>query len=134
MDLSGVIVTWDALNTQTKNIKAVRDAHGNYIVPIKGNQGNFNNELEEYFDSKKCKEIIAGNLSSQYLAYNEKSHSAIIVYECFQTSDINWYVDKDKWTDLKTIGMIKKSITKKVIEKIKDKKGKYKKLKKLLPL
>ena len=132
MDLSGVIVTRDALNTQTENVKVVIDAHGDYTVPVKGNQGNFNNELELYFDPKKCEEIKAGNLSSQYMTYNEKSHSAIIVYECFQTSDIDWFADKDKWIGLKTIGMIKKSVTTKIIEKKKDKKGKYKKVEKIV--
>ena len=132
MDLSGVIVTRDALNTQTENVKVVIDAHGDYTVPVKGNQGNFNNELELYFDPKKCEEIKAGNLSSQYMTYNEKSHSAIIVYECFQTSDIDWFADKDKWIGLKTIGMIRKSVTTKIIEKKKDKKGKYKKVEKIV--
>ena len=132
MDLSGVIVTWDALNTQTENVKVVIDAHGDYTVPVKGNQGNFNNELDLYFDQKKCEEIKAGNLSSQYMTYNEKSHSAIVVYECFQTSDIDWFADKDKWIGLKTIGMIKKSVTTKIIEKKKDKKGKYKKIEKIV--
>ena len=132
MDLSGVIVTWDALNTQTENVKAVIDAHSDYTVPVKGNQGNFSNELEQYFDSKRYEEIKAGNLSSQYMTYNEKSHSAIIVYECFQTSDIDWFADKDKWIGLKTIGMIKKSITTKIIDKKKDKKGKYKKVEKIV--
>ena len=132
MDLSGVIVTWDALNTQTENVKAVIDAHSDYTVPVKGNQGNFSNELEQYFDSKRYEEIKAGNLSSQYMTYNEKSHSAIIVYECFQTSDIDWFADKDKWIGLKTIGMIRKSVTTKIIEKKKDKKGKYKKVEKIV--
>ena len=132
MDLTGVVVTWDALNTQTENVKVVIDAHGDYTVPVKGNQGNFNNELDLYFDQKKCEEIKAGNLSSQYMTYNEKSHSAIVVYECFQTSDIDWFADKDKWIGLKTIGMIKKSVTTKIIEKKKDKKGKYKKIEKIV--
>ena len=41
LNLKGIIVTWDALNTQTKNIESVIGAGGDYIVPIKGNQGTF---------------------------------------------------------------------------------------------
>ena len=111
-NIHNCIITWDALNTQTENVKAVIDGKGDYVVPIKGNQGNFYNDLIEYFDEKKQEEIIAGNTKSSYLKYNEKSHSSIIVYEYFQTSDVDWYFDKDKWTGLKSIGMVKKTITK----------------------
>ena len=41
LDLTDVTVTWDALNTQTKNVEAVINSKGDYVVPIKGNQGNF---------------------------------------------------------------------------------------------
>ncbi len=61
MNLRGVIATWDVLNSQTKNVEAFINAGGDYIIPIKGNQGNFYNDLSLYFDSKRCEEIIAGN-------------------------------------------------------------------------
>ena len=112
VNIRNCIITWDALNTQIENVKAVIDGKGDYVVPIKGNQGNFYNDLIEYFDEKKQEEIIAGNTKSSYLKYNEKSHSSIIVYEYFQTNDVNWYFDKDKWVGLKSIGMVKKTITK----------------------
>lgn len=113
MNLKGVIVTWDALNSQTKNIEAVINAHGNYIVPIKGNQGTFYQDLIDYFDEEKCEEIIAGNLESDYLTYSEKSHSSYIKYECFQTSDIKWYSNLKDWKGVKSFGLIRKTITKK---------------------
>lgn len=78
------IITWDALNSQTKNIEAVINAGGDYTIPIKGNQGIFYQDLMLYFDQDKCDEIKAGNFHSEYLTYIEK-----IQYECFQTSDIN---------------------------------------------
>lgn len=105
MNLKGTIVTWDALNTQKKNVEAVINAHGDYTIPIKANHEIFYNELVDYFDAKRCEEIIAGNTQSQYLTYNEKSHSALIKYECFQTSDIKWFDDRNQWTGLQTIGM-----------------------------
>ena len=61
MNLKGIIAIWDALNTQTKNVEAVINAGGDYIIPIKGNQGTFYNDLILYFYEKRCEEIIAGN-------------------------------------------------------------------------
>lgn len=106
------IVTWDALNTQTENIKVVIDNGGDYVVPIKGNQGNFYNDLVDYFDEKELECIIAGKSNSAYYNYNEKSHSTFIKYEYFQTTDIEWYFDKESWKGLRSIGLVKKTITK----------------------
>lgn len=108
--IKDVIVTWDALNTQTENVKEVISMNGDYVVPIKGNQGNFFEDLKLYFDDKKLETIIAGNTKSVYLKINEKSHSSIITYEYFQTNDVSWYFDSDKWAGLKTIGLVKKTI------------------------
>lgn len=106
------IITWDALNTQTENIKVVIDNGGDYVVPIKGNQGNFYNDLVDYFDEKELECIIAGKSNSAYYNYNEKSHSTFIKYEYFQTTDIEWYFDKESWKGLRSIGLVKKTITK----------------------
>ena len=130
MNLTGVIVTWDALNSQTKNVAAVIAAGGDYVIPIKGNHGIFYQDLIDYFDKEKCEEIIAGNLDSAYYEYNEKSHAAYIKYECFQTSDIKWYDRLDDWEGIQTIGMIKKTVTKMVLVPNTRKNAKNKKVKK----
>lgn len=132
MNLTGVIVTWDALNSQTKNVSAVVSKGGDYTIPIKGNQGAFYQDLIDYFDQDKCEEIIAGNTSSAYLTYIEKSHSSIIKHECFQTSDIKWYARLKDWENIQTFGMVRKTITKKVLVKNtrKNAKEKMKKIEK----
>ena len=58
LSIKDVIVTWDALNTQTKNIEAVIAGEGDYVVPIKGNQENFFNDLKLYFDDKKLETTL----------------------------------------------------------------------------
>ena len=119
LNLKGNIVTWDALNTQTINVKAVIDGGGDYVVPIKGNQGNFYNDLVKYFDEKTIEQIIAGQSKSSYLKQVEKSHSSVITYEYFQTEDVDWYFDKQSWEKLRSIGLVRKTIEKngdKVIE------------------
>ena len=117
MNLTGVIATWDALNSQTKNVAAAINAGGDYVIPIKGNQGTFYQDLIDYFDEERCDEISAGNLESAYLKYVEKNHSSIIQYECFQTSDIKWYSKLSDWNGIQTFGLVRKTITKKEVVK-----------------
>lgn len=109
-NVKGNIITWDALNTQTKNIETVIDLKGDYVVPIKTNQGNFYNDLIDYFDEKKLDSIKAGNTKAQYMEVFEKRGSTSIHYEYYQTSDVKWYFDKDKWKGLRSIGVVKKTI------------------------
>lgn len=130
MNLNGVIATWDALNSQTKNVEAVINAGGDYIIPIKGNQGTFYTELAFYFDNKKCEEIIAGNPHSAYYTKYEKSHSSFIKYEYFQTSDINWYSKLSDWKNIHSFGLVRKTITKKILVKNERKNAKNSKIEK----
>ena len=109
-NVKGNIITWDALNTQTENVKEVVKLKGEYVVPIKGNQGNFYNNLIEYFDEKKLETIKAGNTKSAYVDYYEKRGSQRIHYEYYQTEDVNWYFDKKRWEKLNTIGVVRKTI------------------------
>ena len=132
MNLTGIIATWDALNTQTKNVKAVVNAGGDYIIPVKANQEIFYNNLKLYFDEKRCEEIRAGNSNSVYYMENEKSHSAFIKYEYFQTSDINWYSKLSDWEGIHSFGLVKKSITKKMKVKNERKNAKKKMIEKIV--
>ncbi len=132
MNLNGIIATWDALNTQTKNVKAIINAGGDYIIPIKGNQETFYKDLKLYFDQKRCEEIMAGNLNSVYFTEIEKSHSSFIKYEYFQTSDINWYSRISDWEGVHSFGLVKKTITKKTKVKNKRKNAKKKMIEKIV--
>ncbi len=117
-NVKGNVITWDALNTQTANVEAVIDLKGDYVVPIKRNQGNFYNDLILYFDEKRLETIKAGNSKSAYLNYYEKRGQNTIHYEYYQTEDVKWYFDKDKWKKLNSIGLVKKTIDNGKEEKI----------------
>ena len=120
LNLKGVVCTWDALNTQKENVKAVVEKGGDYVVALKGNQGNFYTDVKDYFDEDKLL-IISSGYEGSYSLTREKSHNRIITYEYYQTEKVNWYFEKDKWKKLRSIGMVRKTIEKnngeKVIEK-----------------
>ena len=111
LDLTNVICTWDALNTQKDNIKAVRSKKGDYCVALKANQGNFYKDVQDYFDEDKML-LIQSGYEGGYQLSREKNHESIITYEYYQTEDIKWYEEYKKWDGLKSIGLIKKTIEK----------------------
>lgn len=111
LDLSNVICTWDALNTQKENVKAVISKGGDYCVALKSNQGNFYKDVEDYFDEDRLR-IIQSGYEGGYQLTREKSHEAVITYEYYQTEKVNWYTDIKSWEGLKSIGLVKKTIDK----------------------
>lgn len=110
LNIKDTIITWDALNTQKKNVECVIKSHGDYVVPVKGNQGTFYEELKLYFDSKLLDMISAKNDGITYKIEYEKSHGTIITYEYFQTEDISWFEDLKKWKGLKSFACVRKTI------------------------
>ena len=97
LNIEGMVIAWDALNTQTANISKVIGSKADYVVPINGSEENFFDDLKLYFDNNRLEMIIAGNTKSSYKREIEKSHSCFIIYEYFQTVDVKWYKDIEKW-------------------------------------
>lgn len=110
LKLKDVVVTWDALNTHTNNIKTVIERGGDYVVPIKANQGNFYTDLQLYFKEDVLDEIRIGKLKSVYKKVIEKANSKVITYEYFQIEDVKWYFDINKWKKLNSFGLVQKTI------------------------
>ena len=111
LDLTNVICTWDALNTQKDNVKAVTSKGGDYCVALKANQGNFYKDVQDYFDEDRLL-IIESGYEGAYQLTREKNHEAVITYEYYQTEKVNWYAEIEQWEGLKSIGLVKKTIEK----------------------
>ena len=111
LDLTNVICTWDALNTQKDNVKAVISKGGDYCVALKANQGNFYKDVQDYFDEDRLL-IIESGYEGTYQLTREKNNEAVITYEYYQTEKVNWYPDIKLWEGLKSIGLVKKTIDK----------------------
>ena len=120
LDLTNVICTWDALNTQKENVKAVISKGGDYCVALKRNQGNFYQDMEDYFDEDRLS-IIESGYEGGYQLSREKSHNSVITYEYYQTEKVKWYAEYEKWEGLKSIGLVKKTIEKADGSKVEEK-------------
>lgn len=120
LDLTNVICTWDALNTQKDNVKAVISKGGDYCVALKANQGNFYKDVQDYFDEDRLL-IIESGYEGAYQLTREKNHEAVITYEYYQTEKVNWYPDIKLWEGLKSIGLVKKTIDQSDVTRVEEK-------------
>ena len=107
LNIRNKIITADALNTQKENCTIVKKKRGDYCFAVKENQPNLYQDIVDYFDEDTLKEL--SKHSENYRKVIETRGSETIIYECYQTTDVDWYFEKKLWAGLKSIGIIKKT-------------------------
>lgn len=60
LDLSGCIVTIDAIGCQHEIVKTITEKGADFLICVKGNQGKLHRELKTWFDSIDKKEALRG--------------------------------------------------------------------------
>lgn len=104
LEITGCIVTIDAMGTQTEIAKKIRDKGADYILSLKDNQHNLYNDVKLFMD-EYCKDKEAK--SSDIYSYSlDNSHGRLERRECYVCNDIGWLHNREKWADLYGIGMI----------------------------
>lgn len=110
INIKNCVVTIDAMGTQKEIAELIKSKRAQYVLCVKGNQHALLEEIKEYFDDKEFLGKIKAN--NGYKMTLDNCHSQVEKREHYQTNDIKWMNEKGKWSGLKTIGMVKKTITK----------------------
>ena len=66
LNLKGAVVTLDAMGTQVEIAKQIKQGGGDYVLALKGNQGNLHAQVEEWFNQAQ-----ACNFEGIEHSYNE---------------------------------------------------------------
>jgi predicted transposase YbfD/YdcC len=99
LDISGSIVTIDAMGCQKKIVDQIIGQGGDYVIGLKGNQGNLLKEAEKLF----C-EINDNDFD--YFETEEKGHGRVETRSYWVTDAIDFLSQKGEWRELNTIGMV----------------------------
>ncbi len=103
----GMIITIDAIGTQTDIAAKIVEKEADYVLPVKGNQETLYQDVSLYLDS----EVITQNKDTlrekgHYEKTIEKGHGRIETRECFICPQIDWLDGAEKWVGLSGIGVI----------------------------
>ena len=115
LELSGCIVTLDAMGCQKNIAKEIKEADAEYVLSLNGNQDTIHREVKEFLDdalveSKTWRppgaqpEVQAPLLATKKVV--EKDHGRLETREYFQSAELDWLADRSKWEGLKTVGMV----------------------------
>lgn len=115
LELSGCIVTLDAMGCQKEIAREIKEADAQYVLALKGNQETVHREVKEFLDDAAAESKTwkpAGSPSGaavQTLASCktvEKDHGRLETREFYQSADLGWFADRAKWEGLQTVGMV----------------------------
>jgi predicted transposase YbfD/YdcC len=104
ISIKGTVVTIDAMGCQTDIAEKIVCKEADYVLALKGNQGNLHKDVVDYFNDAEFKQKI--KREGNYHKTVEKAHGQIETREYYQTDDIEWMPDKKRWKGLKSIGMV----------------------------
>lgn len=106
MDVEDCTITIDAMGTQKTISQKIREAKADYILALKGNQGNLNDEVENFFIQAQAVNFEGINHDKYVEALDKKVHGRMEKRTVYATSDIDWLPKKEEWKDLKTLILI----------------------------
>lgn len=105
LDISGCIVTIDAMGCQKKIVKSIIEGNGDYIIALKKNQGKLYQDVAQLF-IEAIRTQFQGFNKSEYHT-NEINHGREEIRHYLMLTDINNQIDPNqKWSKLNSIGMV----------------------------
>jgi predicted transposase YbfD/YdcC len=110
INVKNTVVTIDAMGCQMDIAKKIVDNQADYVLTLKGNQGNMHKDVKDYLNDAGLREKIKE--AGGYHRSCEKARGQIEIREYYQTDDIDWMEDKKRFKGLKSIGMVETTIEK----------------------
>jgi predicted transposase YbfD/YdcC len=104
LDVSGCIVTIDAMGCQKAIAKQIINQEGDYVLALKGNQGNLLNSVEDFF--AKADENLYEGLPVEYYETKDENHGRIEYRRHWTTNKIDEVNKHEAWKGFKIIGMV----------------------------
>jgi predicted transposase YbfD/YdcC len=104
LNVTGCIVTIDAMGCQTEIAQAIRDEKADYLLQVKGNQANLKQDIEDWFVHGDQQSFQ--NMTMDYHQTVSKTNGRVEIRRCWAISDsiamehIRHY---QSWADLQTI-------------------------------
>lgn len=103
--INNCIVTIDAMGCQKLIAEKIIDKGADYVLALKGNQGQLYEDVKLYFDG--AFEINFKDIKYDFHKTLDKDHGRIEKREYWITNEIEWMDEKKEWEELKTIGLVK---------------------------
>jgi predicted transposase YbfD/YdcC len=115
LELSGCIVTIDAMGCQKKIAKEIIEADADYVLALKGNQETVHDEVRSFLDATVAERAaprpkgakLSGEAQQlQTCQTLEKDHGRLELRRYYQSDRLDWFADRGKWEGLRSVGVV----------------------------
>ncbi len=104
LEISGCLVTIDAMGTQRTIAQQIRDQGGDYVLALKSNHPTLYEDVRTFFDEAKAKQFQG--IDHDFVEHTDGGHGRIEVRRCWAVGDVAWLRHQDRWAGLQSIVMI----------------------------
>ena len=104
LDISGCIITIDAMGTQKKITETIIKGGGDYVLALKENHKTLYKDVTLFFKEMESMELEDFKFDKDETVNG--GHGRIETRKHLMSSDISWLQDKENWPGLKSIGMV----------------------------
>jgi predicted transposase YbfD/YdcC len=102
--IRGCLVSIDAMGCQTEIAKTVVEQGADYVLALKGNQGNLHADVAQLFTAARKQDFR--NIEHQFHSTVEKGHGRIETRRYWTMGNTEYLIGAQKWSGLKSIGMV----------------------------
>lgn len=111
LKLKGAIVTLDAMGCQKGIAANIVERHADYVLALKGNHATVHEEVKTFFNDAvpPCATQCNATADADRMGFRQtvdKGHGRIETRRYWQSTDIEWFQDKELWKGLKSFGMV----------------------------
>jgi predicted transposase YbfD/YdcC len=102
LTIKGAIITIDAMGCQKDIVQQIKSQEGEYVIALKGNQGNLHAEIENFF--QQAKEVVPEESGCDFTKMLEKNRGRVeerMVWAC----NFDWLDNKElieDWAGIKS--------------------------------
>lgn len=104
LELKGCIITIDAMGTQKKIARQIIEGGGDYVLSLKGNQGNIHEDVEQLFEWTR--NIEFKDIPHEFYQTTNGGHGRIEIRRHWLLDGVEYLVDGHLWSGLKRVGMV----------------------------
>ncbi len=109
LEISGCIVTIDAMGTQKKIAQLIISQEADYCLALKGNQGNIHEDVKQLFTQAQAQQWQ--NIDHNFFETVEKGHGRVEIRRYWTMANVEFLIDSEQWVGLKSIGMVESKRT-----------------------
>lgn len=104
LDICGCIVTIDAMGTQTAIAEQIVAQGADYVLSLKGNQGDLYEDVQQLFDWARTQNFK--DIDHDFYETIEAGHGRIEKRRCWTLASVEHLLNAHKWARLTSIAMV----------------------------